>query len=267
MAGLLQGKKGIILGVANNRSLAWSCAQLCAQEGAELIFNFLGAAQEKRLKELITSLPGADAFPCDVSKDEEIEAFFKNVKNKWDGIDFIIHSVAFADKEDLKSKFLTVSRSNFAMAMDISAYSLVAVTKASLDMLRSGGSIVAMTYYGSEKVVPKYNVMGVAKAALEACTRYLAEDLGSMGVRVNCVSAGPIRTLSSSAIPGIRGMLDAAQKFAPLRRNITGEDVAKSTVYLLSDLASAVTGEVLHVDCGYHALGMFGTENNTEATT
>lgn len=259
--GLLEGKRGIVFGVANNKSLAWACAQACAAQGASLVFNYLGAAQEKRLNDLLSEIPGAKAMNCDLGKDDEIEDFFNWVKTQWETIDFVIHSVAYTDKECLKEPFVNTSRQQFVSTMDISAFTLVAVAKQAAPLMRNGGSIVSMSYYGAEKVVPNYNVMGVAKAALEACNRYLAEDLGPQGIRVNSISAGPIRTLSSSAIPGMRNMLDYSQKFSPLRRNITGEDVARSALYLLSDLGSGVTGENLHVDCGYHVMGMFREES------
>ncbi len=254
---LLEGKKGVVLGVANNKSIAWACAQLCLEQGASLAFNFLGEAQEKRVRELVKDIPSALVIPCDVSKDSEIEGFFREIEINFGKIDFIIHSVAFTEKENLKDKFMVVTRESFASTMNVSAYSLVAVAKVALPLLNPGSSIVTMSYYGAEKVVPKYNVMGVAKAALESCAKYLAYDLGEYGVRVNAVSAGPIRTLSSSAIPGIKDMLESAQKFSPLKKNITADDVARSTLYLLSDLSQGVTGEVLHVDGGYNTLGMF----------
>ena len=257
MKSLLEGKKGIVLGVANNKSIAWACAQMCLEQGATLAFNYLGDAQEKRVRELTKNIPNSLVLPCDVSKDSEIESFFNEIKKSWDGFDFIIHSVAYTDKDNLKDKFMVVSRESFASTLDVSAYSLVAVAKVAAPLMKNGGSIVTMSYYGAEKVVPRYNVMGVAKAALESCAKYLALDLGEFGIRVNAVSAGPIRTLSSSAIPGIKDMLENAQKFSPLKRNVTTEDVARSTVYLLSDLSTGVTGEVLHVDCGYNTLGMF----------
>ncbi len=256
-ANILAGKRGVVFGVANNKSIAWACAQLCAEQGAQLAFNFLGEAQEKRVRELVKELPNAIVMLCDVTKDEQIEAFYQHIQKEWDGIDFIIHSVAFTEKENLKEKFMVVTRESFAATLDISAYSLLAVTKAALPLMKKGGSVITMSYYGAEKVVPRYNVMGVAKAALESCAKYLAYDLGEVGIRVNAISAGPIRTLSSSAIPGIKEMLDNSQKHSPLKRNVTTEDVARSAVYLLSDLSSGVTGEVLHVDCGYNTLGMF----------
>lgn len=256
-AKILAGKRGIVFGVANNKSIAWACAQICAEQGAQLAFNFLGDAQEKRVRELVKELPEAIVLPCDVSKDEQIESFYNSIQKQWDSIDFIIHSVAFTEKENLKDKFMVVTRESFTSTLDISAYSLLAVTRAALPLMKKGGSVITMSYYGAEKVVPRYNVMGVAKAALESCAKYLAYDLGEMGIRVNAISAGPIRTLSSSAIPGIREMLDNSQKHSPLKRNVTTEDVARSALYLLSDLSSGVTGEVLHVDCGYNTLGMF----------
>ncbi len=256
---ILEGKRGVVLGVANNKSIAWACAQMCMEQGASLAFNYLGDSQEKRVRELVKGISEAIVLPCDVSKDSEIEDFFNNIQQHWGEIDFIIHSVAYTEKDNLKDKFMVVTRESFAATLDVSAYSLVAVAKAAFPLMKKGGSIVTMSYYGAEKVVPKYNVMGVAKAALESCAKYLALDLGEFGIRVNAVSAGPIRTLSSSAIPGIKDMLENAQKYSPLKRNITGEDVARSTLYLLSDFSSGVTGEVLHVDCGYNTLGMFSS--------
>ena len=261
LGALLKGKKGVVLGVANDKSIAWACAQSAAAAGAQMAYSYLGPAQEKRVRALAGTQQGSLILPCDVSKDEELAAFFAQVKAQWDGIDFLIHSVAYTDKECLRDKFVQTSRSQFLSTLDISAFSLVAAAREALPLMKNGGSIVAMSYYGAEKVVPKYNVMGVAKAALEASAKYLAEDLGGAGVRVNCLSAGPIRTLSSSAIPGIKSMLDSAEKFAPLRRNISGEDIGKSTLYLLSDLSSGVTGEILHVDCGYNILGMFNASD------
>lgn len=254
----MSGKRGIVTGVANERSIAWGCAQACAREGAELIFTYLGESQEKRVRKLIEdSLPGALCHSCDVASDPEIDAFFGIVKETWGTVDFLIHSVAYADRKDLSGRYIETSRPNFAMALDISAYSLVALARAAEPLMTNGGSIVAMTYYGSEKLIPKYNVMGVAKATLEASARYLAGDLGPASIRVNCISAGPIRTLSSAAFPGFRQMLRVTEEVAPLRRNVTQDDVANAALYLLSDLSSGVTGEVLHVDSGYNILGMF----------
>ena len=255
---LLAGKRGVVTGVANERSIAWGCAKKCAEHGASLAFSYLGEAQEKRVRSLLETLPDALCAPCDVTEDTEIDSFFEGIRSEWGRIDFLIHSVAYADREDLKGRYIDTPRDHFALALDISAYSLVALAKGAEDLFpESGGSIVAMTYYGAEKVMPKYNVMGVAKAALEASARYLANDLGPKNIRVNCISAGPVRTLSSAAFPGFRNMLRVTETMSPLRRNITQEDVGKTAVYLLSDLSSGVTGEVIHVDSGYNLLGMF----------
>lgn len=262
--GLLAGKRGIITGVANEKSIAWACAQACHAQGAELAFTYLGEAQEKRVKALLDAdIPGALMLPCDATKDADIAAFFNGIRTKWGNIDFLVHSIAYADREDLKGRYVDTPRDHFALALDVSAYSLVAFARAAESLFpETGGSVVAMTYYGSEKVVPKYNVMGVAKAALEASARYLAADLGPRGIRVNCISAGPLRTLSSAAFPGFRQMLRLTEQVAPLRRNVTQDDVARACIYLLSDLGSGVTGEVLHVDSGYHILGMAAPEES-----
>ena len=262
--GLLEGKHGVVMGVANEQSIAWACAKACVDEGAALILNYLGEAQEKRVRRLVEDLPSAHVYPCDVTKDAEIAAFFDFVDNTWGKIDFVIHSIAYADRQDLTGKFVDTSRASFAMALDISAYSFVTVSRAAARLMPDGGSIITMTYYGSEKALPYYNVMGVAKAALEASARYLAADLGPRNIRVNCVSPGPLKTLSASAIPGLRLMLDVTERNAPLRRNVTQDEAAKTAVYLLSDLSSGVTGEVIHVDAGYHVLGMYGAEDIEE---
>lgn len=260
--GILQGKTGVVLGVANERSIAWACAQACSAAGARLIFNYLGEPLEKRVKRLLDEhLPDAPAYPCDVSSDSGLADFFAKVRNHTEQLDFVIHSVAYADREDLQRDFIGTSRENFAMAMDISAYSLVAVARAAADLMPAGGSIVTMTYFGAEKVVPNYNVMGVAKAALEASARYLANDLGPRSIRVNCISAGPLRTLSASAIAGARTIGRFVEKVSPLRRNIEGSDVGHAAVYLVSDWSAAVTGEVLHVDSGCNIMGMGLVEN------
>lgn len=261
MGKLLEGKRGIITGVANERSIAWACAKFFAEQGAELVFSYLGEAQEKRMNKLMATLPGdSKCYPCDVSSDEEIAAFFGNVKEDWGTFDFMIHSIAFADKNDLNGRFVETSRANYLMAIEISSYSLVALTREAEPLMNEGGSIVCMSYYGAEKVIPRYNIMGVAKATLESTTKYLAEDLGPNGLRVNCVSAGPVRTLSSAAISGFKDMLSITGNNAPLRRNITQDEVAKTTAYLVSDLASGVTGEIHHVDAGYNVIGMFSAE-------
>lgn len=255
--GLLKGKTGVVLGVANQHSIAWACARACADAGAKLVFNYLGEPLEKRVKKLLSEfLPDAPAYPCDVSKDEEIAAFFQNVRNHTEQLDFVIHSLAYAEREDLQRDFIGTSRANFAMAMDISVYSLVAVAREAAPLMTKGGSIVSMTYLGSEKVVPHYNVMGVAKAALEASTRYLANDLGPKGIRANCISAGPLRTLSASAIAGSRRIEKYVEQMAPLQRNIDAAEVGQAALCLVSDMSSAITGEVLHVDAGCNIMGM-----------
>jgi enoyl-[acyl-carrier protein] reductase I len=267
MPGVVQGMRGVVLGVANQKSIAWGCAQRLAAEGAELALSYLGDAQEKRVRALASEL-GAEPVlaPCDVTDDESVSAFFDAIRNRWEKIDFLIHSVAFTEKDCLRQPFVQTSRANYLSTMDVSAYSLVAVSRLAAPLMKDGGSILCMSYYGAEKVVPKYNVMGVAKAALESTARYLAYDLGPQGIRVNALSAGPIRTLSSSAIPGIKDMLDAAERHAPLRRNVTQQDIAASSLFLLSPLSSGVTGEVLHVDCGYNTLGMYSTGETTDVT-
>ncbi|HOJ34560.1 MAG TPA: enoyl-ACP reductase [Candidatus Hydrogenedentes bacterium] len=253
---MLSGKRGVVLGVANERSIAWGCAKACAEHGACLAFTYLGDAQKKRVSRLIESeLPGSLLFPCDVARDEDIISLFSSIADAWGTLDFVIHSVAFAHREDLGGAFVKTPRSNFLLALDISAYSFVAVAREASRLMTQGGAIVTMSYFGAEKVVPRYNVMGVAKAALEACVRYLAYDLGPAGIRVNCVSAGPIRTLSSSAIPGMKHMLDIVEKWAPLQRNVTQEEVGRTTAFLVSDLSAGITGEVIHVDSGYNILG------------
>ncbi len=252
--GLLQGKRGLVFGVANEQSIAWACAQACFAQGATLGFNILAAAQERRLRDLLGDRPCL-VHPCDVQDDGQIDGFFEAVDKEWDRIDFVIHAVAFAQRRTLREPFVDTRREDFREALDVSAYSLVALAKRAAPRMTGGGSVVSMSYYGAEKVIPHYNVMGVAKSALESCTKYLAADLGPRGIRVNSVSAGPLRTLSSSAIPGIQGMIRATELHAPLRKPVTAQQVAHSTVYLLSDLSSGVTGEVHHVDSGYHVLG------------
>ncbi len=257
----LAGKRGLILGAANDKSIAWGVAQACRAAGADLCFNYAGEAFEKRVAKLIETMPGARMFPCDVASDASIEAFFTAVDAHWpEGFDFVVHSIAYAEREDLTKPYYETPRANFHTALDVSAYSLVAVSREARLRMPKGGSIMAMTYYGAEKVVPNYNVMGVAKAALEASVRYLAHDLGPQGIRVNAISAGPIKTLSASAISGMRTMLKAYQEVAPLRRNTATGDVGQAAVFLASSMASAITGEVLHVDAGYHALGMFAND-------
>jgi enoyl-[acyl-carrier protein] reductase I len=257
---LLQGRKGLVFGIANDRSIACHIAKQAISEGATCAFPYLpGEKNERRVSKALEGLGVADPWliPCDASKDEDLDATFAAVKERFDTIDFVVHSIAFADRAYLKpGMFAETPREVFTQALDISAYSLVAMARRAKALMPRGGSIVAMTYYGSDKAVPGYNVMGVAKAALEACTRYLALELGETGIRVNTVSAGPIKTLSSMAVGGIDEIFDWVSKKAPLRRNIDAGEVGKTAVYLLSDLSSGVTGENLFVDAGYNIVGL-----------
>ncbi|MBN2645872.1 MAG: enoyl-ACP reductase [Desulfuromonadaceae bacterium] len=250
--GLMTGKRGIIFGVANEMSIAWGIAQQLKEQGATLAFTYLNEALEKRVRPLAESLDAELILPCNVGSDEEIEAVFAEVEKAWGDLDFVVHAVAFADREDLKNPFSQTSRSGFSLAMDISAYSLVAVTRFAEPLMKNGGSIITLTYLGSDRAVPNYNVMGVAKAALESSVRYLAAELGEKGIRVNAISAGPIRTLAASGIANFRAKIKLMDDFAPLRRTVTQEEVGKSAVYFLSDLASGVTGEVHLVDGGFN---------------
>jgi len=254
---LFEGKRVLVLGVANERSIAWGISQAFHAHGAKLGFTFIGDALEKRVRPLAESVGSDLVVPCDVGSDDQISSVFAAVREQWGGLDVVVHAVAFANREDLEGRFVDTSRGGFQLALDISAYSLVAVARAAEPLLaESKGNIVTLTYYGSEKVVQNYNVMGVAKAALEASVRYLASDLGPSGVRVNAISAGPIKTLAASGIKGFRSILGFAAEKAPLRRNITLEDVAGAAVFLCSDLSAGMTGEVIHVDAGYNILGL-----------
>jgi enoyl-[acyl-carrier protein] reductase I len=254
--GLVEGKKGVIFGVANDKSIAWAIARALKAEGAELAFTYAGEIMEKRVRPLAESMGSKIILPCDVTDDNQIDSVFDTLKNEWGSLDILVHSVAFANKEELKGGFVDTSREGFRIALEVSAYSLVALAKRACPLMEGrGGSIMTMTYYGSEKVVKNYNVMGVAKAALEASVRYLASDLGARGVRVNAVSAGPIKTLAAMGIAGFKDILDMVETKAPLRRNVTREDVAKTALYLLSDLSSGVTGEIVYVDSGYNVMG------------
>jgi len=254
---LLDGKTGIVFGVANKRSIAWAIAQAWAREGAKLAFTFQG----ERIKENVTELAGtfgADTLilPCDVTKDDEIANVFKTVGEKFGKLNLLLHSVAYAPKDALEGEFLNTSREAFRVAHDVSAYSLVALARAAAPLMTDGGSIVAMSYYGAEKVVPHYNVMGVAKAALEASTRYLAYDLGPKKIRVNCISAGPVNTLAARGISGFQEMLKHYEAHAPLKRNVLPEELGATGAFLASDGAAAITGQVLYVDSGYQIMGM-----------
>jgi enoyl-[acyl-carrier protein] reductase I len=258
MSGMLEGKTALIFGVANRRSIAWAIAQALAAEGATLAFTYQGERIEAGVRELAGSLGSTVVLPCDVTKDEDLDSVFEAVGKELGGLDILIHAVAYAAREDLDGRFTDTKRGNFAMALDISAYSLTAMVQRAEPMMvaRGGGSVIAMTYLGGERAVPQYNVMGVAKAALEAAVRYLAADLGPDGIRVNAISAGPVRTLSAAGIAGFKKLYGSFAEVAPLRASITPEDVGKSAVFLASDLSSAVTGEILYVDGGFNVLGV-----------
>jgi enoyl-[acyl-carrier protein] reductase I len=254
--GLMQGKRGLIMGVANDRSIAWGIAKVLASAGAELAFTYQGDAFRKRVVPLVEPLKPAAVIDCDVSQQGSIDAAFAQLKTKWPSFDFLVHAIAFSDREELKGRYIDTSPENFLMTMNISCYSFTAVANRAEKMMPGGGSLLTLTYYGAEKVMPHYNVMGVAKAALEASVRYMAEDLGKRAIRVNAVSAGPIRTLAAAGIGDFRYMLRWNEYNSPLRRCVSLEEVGSSALFLLSDLGKAVTGECLHVDCGYHIVGM-----------
>ena len=254
---ILKGKKGVIFGVANDRSIAWGIAHMLHHEGADLAFTYAGEILEKRVRPLAEKIGSKIILPCDVTKDEEIKQVFQNIRQEWGGLDFLVHAIAYANKEDLTNPYIETSREGFHLALDISSYSLVALSRHAAALMEGRqGAILTMTYMGSEKVIPNYNVMGVAKAALEASVKYLAYDLGPKGTRVNAISAGPIRTLAASGISGFKEMLHFSSERAPLKRNIDQDEVGRTALYLLSDMASAVTGEILHVDAGYNIMGM-----------
>ena len=257
---LMQGKKGLIMGVANDRSIAWGIAKAMALHGAELAFTYQAEVLERRVRPLAESVGNCPLIQCDVTDDTSLDATFEQLGNTWDSLDFVVHAIAFSDKNELTGKYLDTSRSNFALTMDVSCYSFTAVAQRAAGMMPDGGSMVTLTYYGAERVMPHYNVMGVAKAALEASVRYLAVDLGDRGIRVNAISAGPIKTLAASGIGDFRYILKWNELNSPLRRNVGLDEVGGAGLYLLSDLGSGVTGEVHHVDCGYHTVGMVAVD-------
>lgn len=254
--GLLAGRRGLVVGVANKRSLAWGIARRAHEEGAELAFTFQGDALERRVRPLAESIGSAIVEPLDVTDDAQIEATFATLAERWGRLDFLVHSVAYANREDLLGRTIDTSRSGFVTALDISCYSLIALARAAEPLMSEGGSIIAMTYYGATKATPNYNVMGIAKAALEASIRYLAVDLGPRGIRVHGVSAGPVRTLAASGVSGMRGMLKVMPERAPLQRNITVDDVGATAAYLLSDLSAGTTGGIHFVDAGFNITAM-----------
>ena len=256
MTGLLQGKRGLIMGLANDKSLAWGIAKQLHEHGAELAFSYQGEALEKRVRPLAASLGSDFLIECDVSSMEALDQSFATLAARWPTIDFIVHAIGFSDKNELRGRFYDTTLDNFLMTMNISAYSLVAVTKRAIELMPEGGSIITLSYYGAEKVVPHYNVMGVAKAALETSVKYLANDLGPRNIRVNAISAGPIKTLAASGIGDFRYILKWNELNSPLRRNVTIEDVGGAGLYFVSDLSAGVTGEIHHVDGGYNVIGM-----------
>ncbi|TKS61831.1 MAG: enoyl-ACP reductase [Nitrospira sp.] len=255
MSMLLEGKKGLIIGVANKHSIAWAIAQSTAIQGAQLLFNYQNERLRENVEELVGTMPSAKAFPCDVGNDAEIVSLMQHVQKEFGRLDFLVHSVAFALREELTGQFVNTTRQGFATALDVSAYSLVAVTRAALPLMTNGGSVVTLTYLGAERVVPHYNVMGVAKAALECTVRYLAYDLGPKNIRVNAISAGPIKTLAARGVSGITKMVDHHKEVAPLRRATEQSEVGDTALFLVSTLGRGITGEVIYVDGGYHILG------------
>ena len=256
MSGLMAGKKGLIMGLANDKSLAWGIAKQLHEQGAEMAFSYQGEALKKRVGPLAAQLDSDFLVECDVSDMDALDATFAEIQQRWGKLDFLVHAIGFSDKNELRGKYVDTSLDNFLMTMNISAYSLVAASKRAYPLMKEGGSILTLSYYGAEKVVPHYNVMGVAKAALETSVHYLANDLGPDNIRVNAISAGPIKTLAASGIGDFRYILKWNELNSPLRRNVTIDDVGGAGLYLLSDLSSGVTGEVHHVDAGYHTVGM-----------
>jgi enoyl-[acyl-carrier protein] reductase I len=256
MGGIMAGKRGLIMGLANDRSLAWGIAKLLHEQGAELAFSYQGEALEKRVRPLAAELGSDLLVDCDVSNMEALDKTFEELGKRWDGLDFVVHAIGFSDKNELRGGYVDTSLDNFLMTMNISVYSLCAVAQRARRMMKPGGSLLTLSYYGAEKVIPHYNVMGVAKAALETSVKYLAADLGPEGIRVNAISAGPIKTLAASGIGDFRYIMKWNEYNSPLRRNVTIEDVGGAGLYLCSDLASGVTGEIHHVDAGYNVVGM-----------
>ncbi|TYB90309.1 enoyl-ACP reductase FabI [Oceaniovalibus sp. ACAM 378] len=253
---LMTGKRGLIMGLANDKSIAWGIARACGDAGAEMCFSYQGDALLKRVKPLAAEVGSDFVLPCDVGDAASLDALFAEIKQRWGGLDFVVHAIGFSDKNELRGRYVDTSRENFRMSMDISVYSFTAVMQRAEKLMGPGSSALTLTYYGAEKVMPHYNVMGVAKAALEASVKYLAEDLGKDGIRVNAISAGPIKTLAASGIGDFRYIMKWNEYNSPLRRNVTQEEVGKAALYLLSDLGSGTTGENLHVDAGYHVVGM-----------
>jgi enoyl-[acyl-carrier protein] reductase I len=254
--GLMAGKRGLIMGVANDKSIAWGIARACADQGAVMAFSYQGEALKKRVDPLAAEIGVTEIVECDVSDEASLDALFAHLKTVWGSLDFVVHAIGFSDKNELRGRYVDTSAANFRMTMDISVYSFTAICRRAAALMPDGGSLLTLTYYGAEKVMPHYNVMGLAKAALETSVMYMAEDLGRDGIRVNAISAGPIKTLAASGIGDFRYIMKWNELNSPLRRNVTQEEVGKAALYLLSDLGSGTTGEVLHVDAGYHVVGM-----------
>lgn len=261
---LMSGKRGLVMGVANDRSIAWGISSALSEHGAELAFTYQGEALEKRVRPLAESIGSKIIEPCDVTDDASIENTFARIEREWGGLDFVVHAIAFSDKNELDGEYLATTRANFLKTMDISIYSFTAVAQRAAPLMNEGGSMLTMSYYGAERVMPHYNVMGVAKAGLEASVRYLATDMGKRGVRVNAISAGPIKTLAASGIGDFRYILKWNELNSPLKRNVSTGDVGKAGLFLLSDLGSGVTGEIMHVDAGYHTVGMASVDSAPE---
>jgi enoyl-[acyl-carrier protein] reductase I len=267
MTGLMDGKRGLIMGLANDKSLAWGISKRLAEQGAELAFSYQGEALEKRVGPLAAEVGSDFMIECDVADMADLDRTFERLKARWETIDFVVHAIGFSDKNELRGKYVDTSLENFLMSMNISAYSFTAVARRARDMMPDGGALLTLSYYGAEKVIPHYNVMGLAKAALETSVKYLAMDLGPENIRVNAISAGPIKTLAASGIGDFRYILKWNEYNSPLRRNVTIEDVGGAGLYLLSDLASGVTGEIHHVDAGYNVVGMKAEDAPDIATT
>lgn len=263
--GLLKGKVGLITGIANNMSISWAIAKMAKAQGADLAFTYQGEVLEKRVMPLAEEIGCNTVLQCDVTDEESMDELFNTIEKKWGRLDFLVHSIGFADKNELRGRYIDTSLNNFLNSMNISCYSLTALAKRAERLMTNGGSILTLTYYGSQKVMPNYNVMGIAKAGLETSVKYLANDLGAGNIRVNAISAGPIRTLAASGIGDFKSMLSMHQSTAPLKRNTAYEDVAGSSVYLISDLSSGVTGEIHYVDCGYSTMGMSLPAQSTQS--
>ena len=259
---MLDGKRGLVLGVANKGSLGWAIAKACAGRGARLALTYQGPRFEDGVRELAATLPNAAealVLPCEITQEADVAALFEAVRTKWDGLDFLVHSIAYANPEELKRPFRDTSREGFHVALEVSAYSLIPLAKAFAPLMKGGGSIVALSYLGGERVVPNYNVMGVAKAALDSAVRYLAYDLGPSGIRVNSVSPGPVRTISAASIPGVGKMLEHVERVSPMRRNITADEVGDVVSFMVSDMSRAISGQQIHVDAGYSIMGVTTT--------